>query len=289
MSVDTGNDKVLPLLDWNRFETQLPQLSSRFQTASPFPHIVIDDFLDPETAVLAMKESANVADVGWTSFAHLNERKLSHTKPERWGPTLQAVLRELQSPRFVQFLGSLSGIEGLLADDSLAGGGLHQSQSGGFLNIHADFTVHPRQRNWQRQVNLLLYLNEEWPPGYGGGLELWSTDMQRCERVVAPIGNRVVIFRTSANSFHGHPEPLRCPEGTSRRSLALYYFTEEGDPTVRSTEYRARPGESKTRAALIYVDKNILRGYDWLRRRSKLGDETIGRMLASMDRLRRRW
>jgi hypothetical protein len=289
MSVGTGNEKELRLLDWKRLEAQLPELSSSFRTASPFPHIVLDDFLDPGTALLAMTESATVADAGWTSFAHLNERKLGHTRPEEWGPTLRAVLDELQSPRFVRFLGSLSGIEGLVADDSLAGGGLHQSQSGGFLNIHADFTVHPRHRNWQRQVNVLLYLNEEWPSGYGGDLELWSTDMKRCERVVAPIGNRVVIFRTSADSFHGHPEPLRCPEGTSRRSLALYYFTEETDPTVRSTEYRARPGESKTRAAVIYVDKKMLRGYDWLRRRSKLRDETIGRMLASIDRFRRRW
>ena len=78
------------------------------------------------------------------------------------------------------------------------------------------------------------------------------------------------------------------PVDTSRRSLALYYFTKEDDPTVRSTEYRARPGDSNTRAALIYVDKNVLRCYDWVRRRSKLGDETIGRVLGSMDRLRRR-
>jgi hypothetical protein len=289
MSVETGNDKVLRLVDWDRLEAQLPELSSRFQTASPFPHIVLDDFLYPEAALLGMKEFANIADAGWTSFAHLNELKLSHTRPEEWGPTLRAVLQEIQSRRFVRFLGSLSGIEGLLVDDSLAGGGLHQSQSGGFLNIHADFTVHPRRRNWQRQVNVLLYLNQEWPSGYGGDLELWSTDMKRCERVVAPIGNRVVIFRTAADSFHGHPEPLRCPEGTSRRSLALYYFTEEDDPTVRATEYRARPDESKTRAALIYVDKKVLRGYDWLRRRSNIRDETIGRLLGSMDRFRRRW
>jgi hypothetical protein len=288
MSVSTGNDKGSCLLDWERLEGQLPELSARFQSAKPFPHIVLDDFLDPESASLVMKEFANVTDVGWTSFAHVNERKLSHTKPEQWGATMRAVLQELQSQRFVQFLGAMSGVEGLLVDDSLAGGGLHQSQSGGFLNIHADYTVHPRHRRWERRINVLLYLNEEWPPEYGGDFELWSTDMKRCERVVAPTGNRVVIFRTSGDSFHGHPEPMRCPEGVWRRSLALYYFTEEDDPTVRSTEYRARPGESKIRAGLIYVDKNMLRGYDWIRRHSKLGDETIGRILASLDRLRRR-
>ena len=46
-----------------------------------------------------------------------------------------------------------------LIDDSLEGAGLHQSGRGGFLNVHADFTVHPKQRTWRRRVNLLIYFN----------------------------------------------------------------------------------------------------------------------------------
>ena len=114
---------------------------------------------------------------------------------------------------------------------------------GGFLNIHADFTVHPHNRNWQRRANILLYLNEDWKPEYGGDLELWSADMKECVEKVSPIANRALIFTTDPTSFHGHPEPMRCPEGVARRSLALYYFSVEEDPMVRSTEYRSRPGD----------------------------------------------
>ncbi len=152
----------------------------------------------------------------------------------------------------------LIGVDGLIADPSLEGGGLHQSTTGGFLNIHADFTVHPHNRKWQRRANILLYLNDDWKPEYGGDLELWSADMKECVEKVAPVANRVLIFTTDGTSFHGHPEPMPCPEGVARRSLALYYFTLEEDPVVRSTEYRARPGDG-FHSVMIYADKQLLR------------------------------
>lgn len=40
-----------------------------------------------------------------------------------------------------------------------------------------------------------------------------------------PIANRAVIFATSETSFHGHPEPMRLPKGTYRKSIALYYYS----------------------------------------------------------------
>jgi hypothetical protein len=217
----------------------------------------------------------------------VNERKFSNTDPQAWGPTLQTVLGELNSPRFVTFLSEMTGIPDLMADESLEGGGLHRSVKGGYLNIHADFTVHPRHRQWRRRVNLLLYLNEDWPEEYGGDLEFWSSDMKRCMTRTAPVGNRVVIFTTDADSFHGHPEPLRCPEGVSRRSLALYYFTEEEAPVERSTDYRARPGDGRRRLS-IYLDKEALRMFDRMKRHLGLSDEAGSAFLKRLERIRSR-
>jgi hypothetical protein len=108
--------------------------------------------------------------------------------------------------------------------------------------------------------------------------------MKRCEQTIAPIGNRIVIFNTDADAFHGHPEPLRCPDGKSRRSLALYYFTLEQDPPVRSTEYRARPGDG-LRALPIYLDKHALRMYDKVKRRLGLSDDAVSRFLRRIERI----
>ncbi|MGH9028090.1 MAG: 2OG-Fe(II) oxygenase, partial [Acidimicrobiales bacterium] len=85
----------------------------------------------------------------------------------------------------------------------------------------------------------------------------------------------------------GHPEPMRCPEGVARRSLALYYFTEEARPSIRSTEYRARPGEG-AKSVVIYLDKQSLRTYDWAKRRLGLTDSSLRRTLRVLERLRRR-
>jgi hypothetical protein len=159
--------------------------------------------------------------------------------------------------------------------------------AGGFLNIHADFTVHPRQRTWQRRVNLLLYLNETWQPEWGGDLELWSRDMQRCEEKIAPVGNRAVVFSTDPESYHGHPDPMRCPPGVARKSLALYYFTVEAAPVVRATHYRPRPGEG-LRAVAITLDNLALRAYGAAKRRLGLSDRSVGRLLRRLDRVRHR-
>jgi hypothetical protein len=277
----------VPVLDIGRLEQQLDELHETYRSATPYPHIVLDNFLEPGVAERAIEEFPPLDPEQWNNYLHANERKFSNTDPDTWGPTLRAILAELNSPRFVQFVSSLIGIDQLIPDPSLEGGGLHQSGTGGFLNIHADFTVHPHNRKWQRRANILLYLNDKWSPEYGGDLELWSADMKECVERVSPILNRALIFSTDPTSYHGHPEPMACPEGVARRSLALYYFSVEEDPPVRSTEYRSRPGDG-LRSILIFADTRMLRVYDWAKRRLGLSDQTASRLLGHWDRLRRK-
>ena len=116
-------------------------------------------------------------------------------------------------PDFVGYLEELTGIEGLIPDWSMDGGGLHQTLRGGHLNIHADFSTHHDHANWARRVNILLYLNPEWPQEWGGKLELWNSDMTECRDRVTPAGNRMLVFSTTLDSFHGHPDALTCPRG----------------------------------------------------------------------------
>jgi 2OG-Fe(II) oxygenase superfamily len=287
MTADPASETGSRLLDFDGLEAKVVRLSNDYRRASPYPHIVIDNFLEPGVAEEAANEFPPLNPATWNNYLHVNERKFSNIDPDTWGSTLQAILEDLNSPRFVHIVEQLMGTEHLFADPSLEGGGLHQSTTGGFLNIHADFTVHPHNRKWQRRANLLLYLNEDWKPEYGGDLELWSADMKECVKRVSPISNRVLIFSTDPTSFHGHPEPMRCPHGMARRSLALYYFTLEDDPVARSTDYRARPGDG-SRSILIYADKQMLRGYDWAKRHLGLSDQMASRLLAFRDRVRRK-
>jgi hypothetical protein len=249
----------------SRWNAEVDRLAVAYRSAEPFPHAVIEGFLDRETLARAVREFPDPASADWKQYRHVNSKKLGLTKRELFPPTIRAVIDELNSQPFVDFLERLTGIKGLLIDETLQGGGMHQSEPGGFLNVHADFTVHPEHLNWRRRLNVLVYLNENWRDEYAGHLELWDPEMRQCVRKVAPVFNRCVVFNTDEKSFHGHPEPLQCPPGMTRKSLALYYYTAESVPLrVRTTDYQARPSDGFGRRVKIRLGAMALQGYKGL-------------------------
>jgi hypothetical protein len=206
----------------------------------------MDDFLPEGVLDGVLGEFPNPQQADWFAFDSPNERKLATKDDSTMGPATRHLLAELNSGAFIEFLERLTGIEGLVPDPHFVGGGLHQIERGGHLKVHADFNRHPRT-GLERRLNVLLYLNRDWHDEYGGAFELWNEDMSRCEEKVPPLFNRCVVFSTTSTSFHGHPEPLNCPEDSTRKSIALYYYSkdrpsEEGG-AAHNTLFQARPGE----------------------------------------------
>ncbi|MEB3196836.1 MAG: 2OG-Fe(II) oxygenase [Candidatus Sericytochromatia bacterium] len=240
----------LSLSDWLATDAlpRLRQAAPRYQQAEPFPHLVLDGFFD-EARLRGLGESYyDGLDARWHRFNDASrEVKLQIDQDEHFPPPVRALLHALNSAPFLRELSELTGIPGLVPDPYHLGGGMHQILPGGKLAIHADYNLHPVMR-LNRRLNLLVYLNEDWQEDFGGHLELWDREMQACCHRIAPLFNRLVVFQTDSSSYHGHPDPLRCPEHRSRRSLALYYYTQEGADDLRasgghSTLFKARPGE----------------------------------------------
>ena len=192
--------------------------------AEPFPHIVLDDFLPESVVDEVIAEFPSPEEDGWLRFASEHERKLASARDTRMGDATRHLLAEFNSAAYLDFLGALTGIAGLIPDPYLEGGGMHQILAGGHLDVHVDFNRHPAT-GLDRRLNAILYLNRDWQPEWEGALELWSPDMQRCVRSVLPQYNRLVVFSTTEHSFHGHPHTLACPPDRTRRSLALYYYS----------------------------------------------------------------
>jgi hypothetical protein len=216
---------------------------AEYTGAEPFPHIVMDGFF-PEVLVRELAAAITPPDDSWIRRERDTAVKRGNPDETSMDPAIQAFLYKLHSAAFLRFLEELTGIERLLPDPYFHGGGIHQSEPGGFLNIHADFNVH-KSLGLDRRLNLLLYLNDPWQDAWGGQLELWDREMQHCVHRLAPVMNRCVIFSTTSTSYHGHPEPVACPEGNARKSLALYYYTagrpEEERSARHSTLYQT-PG-----------------------------------------------
>jgi hypothetical protein len=236
------------LVNYQRLEDLLRQGGAkRYWDNVPFPHIAIDDFLVPAAATAAYNEIVATA-VPQEKVNYSTYLKFRQSDREQIGPDVGAVIDELNSGRFVHFLERLTGIRNLIADPRLEGGGIHRIGTGGFLKIHTDFNFHRVSRLYRR-LNILLYLNQEWNEAWGGSIEFWHADMSKRGAAYAPLWNRAVIFSTTDESYHGHPDPLTSPEGVFRNSIALYYYTREqpveGYRFDRSqmTNYQPRPGE----------------------------------------------
>lgn len=218
-----------------------------YAEAQPFPHIVIDDFLPEEVLRGVLAEFPRPGEIDWVVYDNPAEKqKLMNNAEAAMGPNTRLLLYQFNSATFLNFLEALTGIEGIIPDPHFWGGGLHQTRRGGFLKIHADFNRHYRLKV-DRRLNLLLYLNRDWREEYGGALELWDREMKTCHERIQPVFNRCVIFSTTDFSYHGHPDPVLCPEGETRKSLALYYYT-NGRPAEEvsgghSTLFRKRAGE----------------------------------------------
>ena len=278
---------ALPHIKW---AANVDTLAKAYRTNRPFPHIQLTDFLDPEVAREIAAEFPAADTEAWTQYKHHNENKAGMAKRELFPPKLGAVADELNSREFVAWLSRLTGIQGLVPDPSLEGGGLHQSGQGGFLNVHTDFSMHHYHKNWRRRVNVIVYLNPGWKEEWGGAIEFWEKDekgaMKGCAAKYPPLLNHAVIFTTDDRSLHGFPDPLTCPAGESRKSLAFYYYTVEdgANPEVRSTDYFARPQDNIKQRTMIWLDKKAVDLYSRAKARLGFSDEFASKVLGFLSR-----
>ncbi|GAC1416443.1 MAG: hypothetical protein NVSMB6_18800 [Burkholderiaceae bacterium] len=243
------------------------QFEEQYQNASPYSHIQLDQFLPPEILeqVLSQFPQEHLEGVKRFEKGYVGGKgKVQYNPTFLLSGYTKALFHFFNSEAFLEFLEGLTGIQGLIPDPFFEGAGLHEVSTGGRLGIHADFRLQ-RRLLLQRRVNVLIYLNKTWQPDWGGELELWDKNMAAKVVAVAPIFNRCVIFNTDADSFHGHPDPLRTPEGTTRKSIALYYYTASPkilhDIDDKSTDYRPRPndGASIIRERALQTFKNGVR------------------------------
>jgi hypothetical protein len=218
------------------------QFRAKYNSAQPFPHIVLDDFLNEKILDLCLDHFPDRPN-SKIGYSRSQENLKFEFNPETLAPPLRSLFYSFNSLPFVKFLEELTGITGLIPDPYFAGAGFHQVSQEGHLGIHADFSRHA-DLGLERRINVLIYLNKDWKEQYGGSFEIWDRAMKtRCAQVL-PLFNRCVIFNTSSTSFHGNPDPVNNSAHTPRRSIALYYYTATWSDARRAhtTLFQVRPG-----------------------------------------------
>lgn len=210
-----------------RPDISFSDLSGKFTSAKPFHHVVIDNFLTDEAAHKIAAEFPAYNGPVWNEYNNAIEVKKAYNNWDKFPKATYKFFNFLNSPGFVEEVSKLCGDE-LFADPGLHGGGWHSHGPGGKLNMHLDYSIHPKI-GLERRLNLILYIQPAWKPEWGGALGLWEHDTERNQpgALVAEIPclfNRAVFFDTSQNSWHGLPDPVSCPLETPRNSLAVYYL-----------------------------------------------------------------
>lgn len=233
----------------------------------PFDHIVIDDFFPIEKARQLSQEFPEYDDTSWFFYNNPLEKKKSNNNWYDFPSETYKTFSFLNSCEFIKGLRDKTEIDKLYPDIGLHGGGWHIHSKGGKLNIHLDYSIHPKT-GLQRKLNLIVYLTEGWKPEWGGGLEFWSHNpntnlpLQR-EKVIDNIFNRAILFDTTQNSWHGLPQPIDCPDDVYRKSIAVYYMTdppENVDQRKRALYAPTKDQENNQEILNLIQDRIIWRG-----------------------------
>lgn len=221
-----------------RVLADISKLSAQFVCAPPYPHLVIDNFLDSDFAALLADDFPSFDRGNSIGDNGVPGGKSTLENIRSLGTAYRRLDKAISSPEFLRTLSKLTGIEDLIYDPWYLGGGTHESRNGTSLDPHIDANYHPVEP-WHRRLNVVLYLNRHWDDEWGGCFELFHDpqSLSTADRLVTPTFNRCAIFETSERSWHGFSQ-IRLPPAKAhltRRSIALFFYTLER-PAVETVD-----------------------------------------------------
>lgn len=204
---------------------------------NPFPHLIVDYPFHSEFVHGLSHEVDRLQS--WFRYDNPLEKKSVCNQWDQFGPHLYSYFTAMLSPQVTEEIGKMFGIQRLQSDIGLHGGGVHVSHNGDKLNVHQDYSIHPKL-GLERRINAIFHVEPMWQQDFGGDLEFWSGGEQPEEMVqrVRSKFNRMILFVTSPGSWHGFPQPIDGVDSIRRKTLATYYVSPLTDDAVE--RYRAR-------------------------------------------------
>ena len=208
------------MINFEYLEANKDKFREQFLTADLFPHIGIDGFLENDKANELFVDVPEIKEKSADYVFAKNKFEKSSIKDLT--PTFAAFYSDITSKRFREWLQYVTN-EDVFVDPNFYGGGVHLGGEGSFLDMHVDFNYHPEKPTWYRNLNILLYLNKDWEPEYGGNLKLEDKRSGKKTEVEVPF-NRLAIMHCRGYTLHGYDE-INFPAGTKRTSIAIYAYT----------------------------------------------------------------
>ena len=178
----------------------LKALDDAVVSPEPYPHLVIDNFFNPNRLSDIIQQYPKIDQGG--SFP-----------PETFALTdlYKSLLTSLQGAELRKSIGQKFSLE--LADKPcvITFRGFSRAKDG---KVHTD--------SKSKLVTLLLYVNESWPDESGQLRILNSDDVNDVHTEVLPTAGRAILFKVTDNCWHGYPSY----EG-QRQAIQLNYLVSE--------------------------------------------------------------
>jgi len=257
-------EKLLKIFDDKKYHRLASDNKKIYVKNKPFPHIYFDNFLPKKIALSLSKDYPKInkiekIDKNWKIHKNKNVLRYLLEDSSLFKKNLKVFSMLTNSRKFLLFLETLTGLESIIPDPYFVGGGAMTTGTGGFLNIHADFNYHHKLQSWRR-LNVLFYLTPNWKKKWRGQLELWSKNKKKKIKEIDPLFNRVVIFNTTSESFHGQPAPTICPKNVYRNVFSAFYYTNIKDKKTLSephfTRYNIKNNPYATKIAKDYQNQD---------------------------------
>lgn len=203
----------------------------------PVDHIVIDNFLPEKVASTLSEEFSDYESDNWHIYSNAIEEKRTCNIWNMFKKETYNYFRVVFSATVNQAMSEKFKIE-IEPDFGLHGGGQHIHSKMGNLNPHLDYSIHPKI-GLERRLNAIYYLTGEYEEEDGGHFGLWENNSPnepgKLLKEYAPIFNRLVLFNTSQNSWHGLSRVYKPKANRLRKSLASYYISNPREDSLTNT------------------------------------------------------
>ena len=239
------------LKNWGDEESML-KLNEQYRYTPPYPTLALDNFLPEDIALALYEESKVIPSEDWTTFTRADSY-MEECKDLKNAPVARQLVSALHSSEFLLWLRKVCDVPHLLPDPYLVGAGYMKSYKGDSLKIHTDFNWNEECQT-HRALSLIVYFTPEWEESWHGDLQFWDFEKQGMVASYPPKMGNAVIWKYHKRGFHGHPNPIGCPEDKFRVGFRFFYYIADSKHDWRDPPHKSLYWYDKEKNQPYHID-----------------------------------
>jgi len=227
-------------------------LNEQYRYTPPYPTLHLDNFLSLDVSQKLYEESKTIPSKYWSTFTRAGSYMEECNDLEE-APVARSVVSALHSKPFLKWLSKVCDVKHILPDPYLTGAGYMKSYTGDSLKIHTDFNWNEECQT-HRALSLIIYCTPDWDPNWHGDLQFWDFDKKKKVASYPPKMGNVVIWKYHKRGFHGHPNPITCPEDKFRVGFRLFYYISDSVHDWRDPPHKSLYWYDKDKNQPYHID-----------------------------------